>query len=589
LKKKFLFCLLISGSFYLTSCVDEKVSLDDLSMEMLVGGYFEAPLIRESKFTMYDLLDAYHPDVEGLSIDTTLTGEIFLFYEKDTPCLMPDLNSYFSMFNTDLIGGGIGIPELFSENDHLTTLLGIEAQTLRVGYKPTVNPVVKPYNLNDNLDSGDLENKQKLTRMQFWNTDLVITVKPTFEVKNRNVITMEIRIPGVAPLTGIDVKDGGKTFHLPEFQVNAADNIQIIFSIVGDGETTIADTDVIDCSIVFKPSKSVNDDFRYIAYGFFNYTFRDEMDIKIEDYVSDLYDYVPKGSVLKLENPQFKFTAESSIGIPLLFHLDKIASYLHKGEDEATGAIHSFDPGSVSPINRSDKPGESSSTDNLETVNKSFFETYGHGEKISNYFTTELDSLQFNYSLTSEYIDIENLDPHNPGIPEQFIPSDGQLNIHGELTVPMAFDEGSVLCYSDTVKINFTEDTLDDIKLAEFIFTCRNAMPIGMFVDIYLLDEDKQKTTPGKPYQHLYLGRPEVYTEGPLKGEVKGELLTKAEITFQKDTETSILELKKAKYILYEYKSDTSENPKPAKLTTRNYVKMAVGVRFDGKITISDN
>jgi hypothetical protein len=562
--------------------VDEAIDLSNLSTDMQVGGYFPVPLLKESKFTMYDLLDSYHPDVPDMRIDTTREGDIFLAYERTFSYEMPNLNEYFGAFDVGM--HDLSISSLFKDNS-LPDLLDIQPQTLPSNFSYEKS-ITESYDLNKGLDVNNLANKQRITRILFQNTDIEITLNPSFNIRNSGVLKLQIQLQGDPnPLPEINVSNGPQsyTFHYDELTINANGNIGIKFIIKGDGETVVGTNDKIDCEIKFKKS---NENFRYVVYGFFNYSLIDlSTGVKLDNYITDIRHYIPEGSVLNLEDPKFEFSTESNIGATLQFKLDKIESFL---DDNGRESIKTFAP-SRDPFSvyRANTLGETTITNDFEPINRDFFKKYGNAN-ISDYITVHLDSLGFTYQLSSVQIP----DLNNPTIPEEFIASDSKLDIHGKLTVPLAFDYGSVLCYSDTVEVDFTEDALDDVSLVELYFTCTNHLPLGLYVDFYLLDKNRN-LIPGGPYQRMVVEKPEVYAEGAQKGRVKNEKVSEFKVAFNKNTNTSITKLKEAGYILLKYTSEDNPNKpaqdvKPTKLTTSDYVKVKIGMVIDGKITISD-
>ncbi|MCL2650166.1 MAG: hypothetical protein FWD60_03945 [Candidatus Azobacteroides sp.] len=588
--KLLFFLLFISGSMYFTSCIDKNVDLDNVSGDILLGGKLEGPLIRESEIKMSDLLETYNSDITDMHITVDeLTGDIILTYDTVFTYNMNEINNLFEILNGKMFN--FGMNDIFGDKS-ITDLLQIGAQTLPVGMDFRNDDTVD-FDMSTSL-GNDLQNKQRISRIQFENTDIDVIISTTsFNIIGNDVLNIVLKTSDNDSLTitSQDIKNGIKTFQYRgnnKFEIK--NQFVARFEVKGDDHTVIAADSKLNLTLKFRQGN----DFRYIVYGWFDYKFDDVTSIKTRDFITNIYDFIPKGSRFNLEDPRFDFQTESNLGVPLNFKLDGIKSFL-RNMDGVSGDINTFSPTKDVnfPIRGASILGEVAHTDNtngFKSINRQFFQEYG-GENISDYITSRLDSLTFSYQLSTT----PGKDINNPTLPEEFIPSDGKLDIRGRFTTPFAFDKGSFISYSDTIKdIGFTDDYFDDISSFELSVTFTNNCPLGFFVKLFLLN-DKYEKISTDPYQTITIERPEVYTEeGPNKGKVIREKVKEMApfyIEFKAGEPTAITELKNAKHILLEYQSDKNldDNTNPIRLTKDDSIKVKIGFILNGKILINLN
>jgi hypothetical protein len=576
--RKILLYLFVSVSLYLTSCVDKSVDWDNLSTDMSVGGSIPAPLFKESKLSLYKILEQYHPDdMQGVVIDTTENGDIYLAYDSTFTYAMSTLNNDFTMFADNMFN--IGISDIFKDTPILS-LLGLTGTdaTLPIGLH--VNQVVPyEYDMNKNLAENEMIGRQRLDSILFRNTDIVLTIDPSFDI-HPGVLKIQIKIPGVnPPLPEISLEPGKTEYRFSSyehFRIDAKGKIEITFNVEGDGKTKIGFDDEIRFFVGFE-SHNPEGKPDYVAYGLFNYSLEFDNDFKMDTYIASLYNYVPEAdnTVLSLENPQFNFELSSNMGIPLQFSLDTIISYLHSREPE----IFLSKGNAVFDIKATDEIGKTVITDDIRTIDNAFFQDYGN-QKFSNFINTSMDSLYFSYRLAAREVDIDN-----PDQPIEFIPSDGELKVVGKLKVPMIFGETSVICYRDTIKLDFDFESLDDVSKLELRFHYINHIPLGFYVHLSLLDESYENLLDNKPYQSILINKPGVDEDGA----VNENELAKGEgdfsLIFTKDTETSISQMKNAKYLIFEYRSREKDDPEERiRLKASDYISIKLGAIIDGRI-----
>ncbi|MDR0560808.1 MAG: hypothetical protein LBG92_11620 [Prevotellaceae bacterium] len=568
--------LLIAGSLFVSSC--EEMDLGDVASEVEVGGKLEVPIIKESRFSMYDLLKSYSDvsDVEGLYLDTLASGDISLIYTDTFRYKMSEVNDFFASFDSEM--QNTGIADIF-KNTPIVSLIGLNAGVVPSSVN-VVQSLEQPFNMNENFSNSTINGKQKLTKILFENTTVKITVKPTFNIKTSDLLKLKISLPDGDPAktnafidfpVNVETGNSEKIYQFPKssFYIAADGKIKIEITLKGDDQTIINANDKIDIKIGFVS----DNDSRYVSFGYFNYSMDNVTDLHVEDYKADLYNYVPAGSVLKFENPKFEFEAESNIGVDIDFTLDTIQAITE------TGTLKFSSKASLNPIKRANTLGQPV-VSQLKPIDKQFFTENGN-QNISDYFSTQLKSMNFHYQLnTGKIADLDNI----AGLTESFIPSDGELSIRGKMTVPLSFDNGSVLVYSDTVEIDFGEDSFDDVSEIKLNFTYVNHFPIGMYADIFLLDENYRPLTQ-EAYQKIYIDRPEIYADGADKGKVKTGKEGKTSVGFSKNSATSIEQLKNAHYLLIKYRSHSETNPvDPMRLTASDYISAKISGEINGKL-----
>jgi hypothetical protein len=369
-----------------------------------------------------------------------------------------------------------------------------------------------------------------------------------------------------------------------DFNVKAEGNFEFEFNMTGDNETKVNNRSIIKCGIAFR---SRDPEPRYVAFGWFNYIYKEtqEKDNKQDTLMVNLSDYIPgaEGTVLNISDPQFTFDIQSGLGIPLKFGLDTIKAELQGDEIVThTNQKPAFEIEAVSI----DNVGNTISSEPI-LINNDFFA--GSDKKFSNFINTNLNSLKFSYHFGTDNINLDNIELDKPATfpgPMQFIASDSKLEVAGKLKVPLAFDKGSVICYLDTMDLDIDPESLEDISSLELRFTYTNHLPIGFYIDLSLLDESHQNILgPDKVYQTVTLERAEVDNEGLVEESKVAEYSLK----FNKDTETSVIQLKDAKFLSFKYRSipkNELSSSSPIQLKSTDYLSLKVTAVIDGQIII---
>jgi hypothetical protein len=551
---------------------------------MLMGGKTAGPVLKESKVNIYELLKLYEPN-DTLPVKVlvdSITNDIFLAYDTTFHYAVNEVNFDFDRFSASM---NTSISNFFEEGtlmSNILTWLDDEYITLH----DTINIVYgekesHPYDLQEELTKNSefgLEGKQKLDHIKFIDTNIIITIDPSFDIKTDTLLTLEIEIPGIDEPLNVNVKPNRKeyTFKYKEFNVDAKGDFKFTFKLKGDGQTKVKADDEINCGISFK---SVGENSRYAVYGWFNYY--QYREIKADTLNANLKDYLPAGTQLSIAEPQIDFKVKSNFGVPITFGLDTITAEFQ------TGAPKTFNR---APKYYIDQAKEEEVKTLPVIIDNSFFEN--GGMKFSEFINTELNSLRFFYSFVTNTKDKDgNLDL---SLPMQFISSDTEIAIDAKLKIPLAFGDNSVLCYEDTIDLDIDTESLKDVDRFELRFNYTNHLPIGFYVDLYLIGENNKNILKNdSAYQTIKIDKADVYTEGDRKGEVDESKfkLTPVEyrLTFTKDSKTSISKIQEAKYMLLKYRSVEEGVPgEPIRLKASDFLSLSLNFFIDGKILISN-
>jgi hypothetical protein len=578
---KALVCLFATGSLFLASCVDKSVDLDNLSGDMSLGGHLEFPVLQESRIDLSKLLERYEPDNTSKIKVHTDGDDIVLTYDTGFVYTMAAINTDFEKFAGSM---KTNISEILKETTlgDILDFIGDESKTIPVGESET-STIEYPYNINNESQfEEDQKQKQKIDSILFLNTDIVIRIETPIDIKTDGFLTLKIKIPGsITDSLFVSVKGNGgeyrPDFGTKDFSVLANAKFGIRFIITGDNETEVSKSDQIHCTIEFESRDEIP---RYVAYGWFNFDYTDE--VKIESLAVNLSNYIPGtgDTQLSIAEPKFMFNVQSDLGLPIEFKIDTIRSEFQDSKDDA---IFIF-PDGVTPftIERANKfdPEKEEPLQSFE-INNGYF-AQDQGKSFSDFISTDLNSLTFVYKFAAEKIeDFENTD-----VPIQFIASDSELKIDGKLEVPLFFGAGSVICYRDTMDLDIDPESLEDVSLLDLRFTYTNHTPIGFYVDLYLLDESHHNILgKDKVYQTIEIGKAVVDSDGVVD---ESKLAPKDySLPFTKETGTPISEMGKAKYLDLSYRSVKKGDSEPSiRLKSKDYLTLKLGVAIDGKIVV---
>jgi hypothetical protein len=581
---KILFYLFISGNLFWISCIDKSVDLDNLSNEMALGGEYYLPGLKESRIDIDKLLARYEPDSTIMvTIGTDENNDICIAYDTVFRYAMNEINYDFDLFSGTM---SEEISELFDDTPISNILDGLElfgqepkaTLTSDISVKKEIS---QEYNINSKLNDRKLETKQNLRHIHFLNTDIVIKVRPSFEIKTDNLLVLKIEIPGIdEPLTvNVEPKPTGLNEDEYKYTANnlnkdfdllAEGQFKFTFEITGDDQTEVQSNDKIECGIEFR---SRDKKPKYVAYGWFNYFYYENP--KADTVSVNLSDYIPGAgsTVLTMADPQFTFEINSSLGVPLWFKVDTIQSDIRGSDSEIFTSSNDS-----SFIKAASKYGAVAKSDPIE-INNEYFTKNSNGEKqFSDFIRTDLDALQFIYRFYTDFPEKQTVDNL------QFIPSDAMVEVHGHLKVPLAFGEKSILCYTDTIELNLDTESLEDVEKLDLLFSYTNHLPIGFYLDLYLLDEFYENILEeNKAYQSIKMRKAKTDTEGIVD---ESELTEgKFSITFTKDSNTSITQMKKAHYLMFDYRSvESDKDPDQVRLKKGDYLSIKLGIMIDGKI-----
>jgi hypothetical protein len=583
--RKIFLCLFASGSLFLISC-EEDMDLDHFSKDVSAGGSITIPVLSEEfKVTLREMLEQY--DTNG--IINTDDDDIYWSDTVIFPTLkMSELNQDFGTFSDNMNDFGLPIPvdtlkmsNILGERlKDYPFLLDMWDDGLKIQLPKSIE--VPPYTDSIWLDISDQfkidgeTNKQRIDSIRFRNrnkennTRLQVTIDYNL---SPDILELEITFPGHTAQS-IPIKKGTQPVlgGDGDFTI-AGGNILYTLKVKGDGETEIDKNSYISIQVDFISGDKLD----YVVYGLFNYDTKLNQDIKAHDIMANLYDYIPEGSSLSLTDPQFQFNLTSNLGIPLVFRLDKITSYL-------SGEPKTFEPNSTNKyanmdIKCAEKIGDIV-IDSIKINNDLFRED---GKEFSEYITTSLDSLTFDYRLAAKEVDV-----NDRSLPIEFIPSDVELESSATLKVPMAFGAESVIHYNNTISLDFDSSSLEILEKVDSLtlgFHYENHIPLGFYVDLYLLDS-AHKNIPDNDaiYQSISMNKPKVDGQtGIVVESAEGDF----SLVFTKGTEISLSKLKEAKYLLLKYKSK-KENvlEGPIRLKANDYISIKSNVTIEGGITL---
>jgi hypothetical protein len=566
---------------------------------MLMGGKTAGPVLKESTLKLYDLIERYNnDDMHGVTLDTAANGDIFLAYDTIFSYTMNQINFDFTKFAGQM---ELGIDKLLENTpiDKILTNLPEELQkeweTKPITLTPEItNTAEMSYTLDidDQFNIDGLKEKQILQRIDFLNTDIIIKIKPTFAIKTDRLLNLEITMPFIDTPIKVNLKKGEADIEQPftitsdkQFSLNAKGNeFKFKFILTGDDATKVKMGDNIACDIELK----IKEESKYVAYGWFNYTYNDNF--KADTLVASLNDYIPKAdeTILRILDPQCIFEVHTTLGVPLEFGLDTIYSDSPNGNK--TFINHDF-----FSIDRAQNYRDTAIT-KVAPIDNTYFKERDPDVSFSDFIRSDMDALRFSYHFVAQKLDLNNMDKDK--VPVQFIPSDAKLDIHGKLRVPLAFDTGSILCYQDTIELDMDTESLKDVSRVELYFNYTNHLPIGFYLDLYLLDEsyqnilkDENQLERDTAYQTINIEKTPVYTTGDRKGIVDESKLNsgKFTLTFTKDTDTSITQIQKAKYMLFKYRSiKEGVSGEAIRMKASDYLSLSVNFFIDGKIIISN-
>ncbi|MDR3189436.1 MAG: hypothetical protein LBT94_09705, partial [Prevotellaceae bacterium] len=303
----------------------------------------------------------------------------------------------------------------------------------------------------------------------------------------------------------------------------------------------------------------------YVVYGYFYYN---DGKKQMNPYKADLFSYLPEGTDLRFFAPSFKFDVTSNIGIPFVFDLDTITSYVHGAADPNPVKVNLQND---SVINRASNP--TADATSTITINKTSFPD----NNASSIFNTSLDSLSAAYTFKAP----EKGSALIKG--EQFIAPNSRIKMTASAQLPFWLDEGSVIAYADTLDGIDVED-YEYITNASLIFTYTSQLPLGFDITIALLDSSKNEISVKNPnnYKHSIKAAP-VDGDGKVK---QGSSAPQGSFTISYDSST-IEDLKKAKFLVVNVKAQGAASSK-IKITNNDKLSIKAGLTVEGGLTVKN-
>ncbi|MDR1679757.1 MAG: hypothetical protein LBR81_08285 [Prevotellaceae bacterium] len=557
---RFLTFLLLLCGLTLSSCIDDKLDLDNLSDDMQWNGSFAGPVLAKSKVTVAEMVGAYD-DPENAARFRIIDNILTMQFDYEVPYEMPDINTNFGNFNT-LIDDLVVLPD--------GTPIGMLSGGTTLSFPVNCN-------LWQSVNENESPARHRIKRIEFLNTDVILDVQAPGLSFNGGSVTLEVELPqtGANPtkISFVLTESGQKTL-TSNFTIDlealhaAGDKLKINIAASG----TVSGTSSLTVSLKLDTG---SDNSEFIAFGYFNY---DDLlgGIKEEGYKSDIAgEFKNAKQRLSFPEARFEFDIASSFGVPIIFEIEEITAF-HKdvNGNDSTGQITEQKDYEIKRVNN---VGETA----VSPININNDEIPG----ISGLITTSLDSISLKYSVGTVSITHDgnwsnptyacvDCELNGKPVTEQFISSKNTLGINTHTTIPCVLGEGDYIYYRDTIALDISEsDSLDldqfNVEEANLIFICDNGLPFASEVNVWLAtgSEGHYTATTVAPYETHRL---EDFT-----------------ISFNKER---VNDLKKAKALILEYRMPPLPGGDPDKRTLKgdDYLQLQVGLQLK-KISYTSN
>jgi hypothetical protein len=529
----------------------DNVDMDNLSTDMRLGGKLALPL-GSSEFTVKDLLERYKPD-SLIKVDVNDEGVVMLYAENFVDYKTPDLSQQFGELVSDMTSFSVETQPLNLKN------VGFDAMTPRPGFTIQHEATV-PFDFNSLNQNNTV---QEITRILFQETSIKVSVNTYGKNYPKGFLVMTMQIPGTTDSIVIDPFyasiDHRKTNLMIYVNKAQTTDYKIKFKITGDGITPIALDDMINISISF------DEDSKYVVYGYFYYN---DGNPQMQPYHVNLFSYLPEGTDLRLYAPSIKFNVTSNIGIPFIFDLGSITSYLHGEQQPRVVATHLVKD---SVIHRArDLVVAANSTITIDTS------TFPNNN-ASDIFNTKLDSISTAYTFRAPMRGSSLIDTV-----EQFIASDSWMKLTASIQMPFWLDAGSVFTYADTIlKEDFDNEY---ITSASLIFDYTSNLPVSFALTITLLDENKEQIQVSPSSSEKYS-----YNIEAASVDGRGVVTIPSDGQFIIDYSGSMIdELKKAKHVVINLKATGATPGSKIKIMDTNSLKIRAELRTEGGLTVEN-
>jgi hypothetical protein len=524
----------------------DNVDLNNLSTDVRLGGKLALP-VGSVEFSIKDLLDRYEADTL-ISVGVDDSGTLMLFVENVINYKTPDLSEKFDALVDDMMEynvetkpldlGGFSFP--------LTPGIGriIEKDT-------TMTFDFNSLNANDTL--------QKISRILFTKTTIAVKVDTYDATYPPGFLTITIQIPGTNDSIVIDASRRSHEEKKENLEIKLNDSTYMVkFKVTGDGSTSISTDAKIKVSIDFKESE-------YVVYGHFYYN---DGRKQMQPYHVDLFRYLPEGTDLRFYAPSFKFNVTSNIGVPFIFDMDTITSYIHDKAEPTHVKLNWMNNSNV--VKASPEPG-------VSIVSVVGFDKETFDGQASKIFNTSLDSISATYTFRAPERGNQLAET------EQFIASNSWLQMTASAQMPFWLDAGSTIVYTDTLT-DVGDISNDYITNASLIFSYTSYLPMSFGVTITPLDENRQPVATSSPdNKYSYKIRAADVDEDGL---VDNPIEDKFTISYDAGI---IDDLKKTRHLIVKVEAEGVTPYARIKITEADGLKIRVELRAEGGITVSSD
>jgi hypothetical protein len=530
LRKKTGLFFLIAGCLYLTSCVDEKIDLNNLSTDISAGGSLAMPL-GTADISIAKLLARYKPSGSSVSIGTS-GDTITLLYqdstEYDKPTGLDLTNSYC-------------IDTMYSIKDFaFATDYPVLPQTIPSTTKTYTKDSKFNYTkINDNT------NEQKIDSIHFYSSKIEVKTETNLDP---GVLKVQIHLTNgdiIALNMNQQIKDTVITENNFSIDVvNKEATIPVDIILTGNGTAQMTNSSFVRIQITPQYSNS-----QYVAYGTFNYA---KPVTENAIYPINLNKYLPVDCRIYPVNPRIKFDASSNLGVPIDFKISSLTTkqtspLLIKPAHFATGDSTTI------LINRAYSVGSTALT--------SFtFDGGDNNGNLDDLFKIKVDTVSLNFGFKANQT--------AAGSTKQFIKSDSKVKLKASVTMPVWLAEGSQLAYNDTIK-NIDKDLsdiLDNATEAVVRLNNTNNLPFKINVKVKMLDDNFNVITATNVYS---------YDVNAATTDANGSVIKATESAFYiKYNTATIADLKKAKHMLIETVGNNTGQKMLIKTTNGIKIKM---------------
>ncbi len=322
--------------------------------------------------------------------------------------------------------------------------------------------------------------------------------------------------------------------------------------------------------------------FDYTAiFGYFNTSGlgNETMDISFSDMLP-IWDRIGSFKV-PFADPRIDLAVTTGIGAPLGIHIDKLTTTDRKTGTKASASFNGS-PSTDLLFTNLVQP-----NDPLDKVTRNEFHlskdpAEGHIDQL---FAVEPEKLEFAYNVF-----INN----DPAYPQMRLTKKTDALIETQISMPFEFNKGVNLAFTDTLKVNINEFSLDSllkdvevvdsigVKVLKLIITAKNTLPFNIQLKLTPLDENGDLVMDMQPFT---IAAPNEWDAA------KGELVPGTNMNVINVTEDKLNNLSKVKTLLYTATiCDTSLNEGMTELPQEAYpIALSKTGRFSFKIDIAAN